>query len=391
MNNLLYPQQATAQARPEPFFGKLFEALGFIKDNDISLDDVKAAAEVIDANQETIAAAQDAYNDNKELVDSVLTPENIDTAAAVYQENKQAADSLVKSILKFIFPFAKASNQNPFASFFTALVENMKASEAIKDSPATAAVVDAVTSIIGEMDSDLDPFNAAAKQANDMANALLGSAVEAMPNLMGAVLNLFMSTQSRSIGSSISDVFNPLINVVQDTVNLITTVATSLVGGTQKTVTNSVDQAMNCFKTIKSDNGFIGTLRNSLVCAETVLNETYNTANGIADILVNEISFTFMSAVNGTNGRIAGEIEKRLPEPFRQCGLGVTQTSTMVAQKLDNEIEGCVNTEVETVLNVLLVARNALGVTAGLVDAVDRMSHDCMSFRLISCGWAVRN
>lgn len=367
------------------------------------MDDVKAAVDTINANQENIAAAQEIYNanpevvavlnatyiGNQELVDSVLTPENIDTAAAIYEENKQAADSLVKSIFKFIFPFAKATNQRPFAAFFTALVENMKASEAIKDSPATQAVVNAVTSIIDEMDPQLDPFNAAAKQANDMANALLGSAVESMPNIMGAVLNLVMSTQSRSIGSTVNGLISPLVDVVKDSVNLITTVASGLIGGTQKTISNSLEETMNCFKHIKSDNGFLGTLKNSLVCAETVLNETYNTANGIADVLMDEVSFTFMSAVNGVNARISGEIEKRLPEPFKQCGLGVTQTSTMVAQKLDDEIEGCVHTEVATVLNVLTVAKNALGVTAGFVDAIERMSNDCLSFRIFSCGWAV--
>lgn len=316
----------------------------------------------------------------------MVTPENIQTAAQIAQDNPNLVNQIVNILTKFGFPFNFGkSTTSPFAAILNIFLTQLKQSDAMVQSPAASSLIDVISNVVTEMDQSKDPFSALAQQAEKMAGAVMESTFDSIPHLVGAVSTILFPVQSRSIESILGDVTGQLGAFIKP--------FEALLGTAQK----DIEEAIRNITNIRSDKdgiNFITDLsKQTIIVAQNIVKKIDDGVRSASKTTTNQIAGVFQEAINNVNTVVYQTVYNMLQQmsqgSMMNCAAPINNSMSILGHGLTDGVESCVNTEVDMVLDVLTKTSTALGKTTDMVNMADGLVNSLMVFNMFDVGMRI--
>lgn len=321
---------------------------------------------------------------------------------SVVSSSQQQMITDLFNIFKGMVPLnlGRASSGNPMTGFLLAYLNNIKQSDAIRNDPKTQSLLDAVSNVVSDIPSHMDPISGMVAQTNEISNQILGAVAETMPNMFSFIGNmLFQSqTQTRSVSNILGDI-SGILNMAVETVKQVLGSVVSIPGAISGDVFGAINGIIKNITNIKTskgglDGGFDIT-EQAIGALSCTVEEMMKLVHNIADPVIKVFSKDFEKALLKVNDEIARNVNKSLAVlangTMSHCAAPITKSLQNVSLGLNEAVTLCLNQEVNTMmtpLNQTLVALNATSTTIARTNAV---LNYCLSWNVWECAWNVRN
>lgn len=284
--------------------------------------------------------------------------------------------------------------------FLLAYLNNIKQSDAIRDDPKTQSLLDAVSNVVSDIPSTMDPISGMVAQTNEISNQILGAVAETMPNMFSFIGNMLFQSQVQTRGAAdilgdISGILNMAVETVKHVLGSVASIPGAVSGDVFGAI-NGVIANITHIKTTKGglDGGF-DIMEQAIGSLSCTVEEMMKLVHKIADPVIKVFSKDFETALLKVNDEIARNVNKSLSSlangTMSKCAAPITQSMRNVSLGLNEAVTLCLNKEVNTMLTPLNQTLVALNTTSTTIARANAVLNYCLSWNVWECAWNVRD